>query len=222
MAPDASRNIAGATKDYFTIALGYTVLDIIIILWIPYVHLASTIFYTISFKNRYKEINQVCLEMTKIKAFLGDCLMEMNFYENKSNTRISLRLFVIAVLVSLVTLLLYGFSIYLTMETIGSAFYLTRTQMWMLVINNAIQSVCWIYPFMSISADLMACHILEEMGNIYLYWNNVLTMDLKKQSMTQGSSDHQVMIDGGQNSRSDTLISCMYLILVMISVRYCI
>ena len=217
MAPDASRNVVGATQDYFTIALGYTALDIIIILWIPYVHLASTIFYTISFKNRTKEINQVCLEIIKVKTFLGDCFMEMNSKENKSNTRISLRLVVLAVLVALVTLLLYGFSIYLTMGAIESAFYITRTQMWILVINNAIQSVCWIYPFMSISADLMTCHILEDMGNIYLNWNNVLKIDLKKQDTAQTSLDHHFMLDEVDNSRSDRLISCGYFIILIMS-----
>lgn len=211
---DASRNVVKATQEYLTIALGYTALDIFIILWIPYVHLASTIFYTISFKNRTKDISQVCLEMTKVKTFLGNCLIETNSKENKSSTRISLRLVVLAVLVALMTILLYRSSIYLTMGTIGSAWYMTRAQMWILVINNAIQSVCWIYPFMSISADLMTCHILEDMGKIYLNWNKVLKMDLKKQDMAQTSLDHHFMLNEGDNSRSERLISWIYLIII--------
>ena len=90
------------------------------------------------------------------------------------------------------------------MDKVGSIFYLTETQMWILIINDTIQSFCWTYPFMSISADLMTCHVIEEMGNIYWNWNNVLEMDLKKRDVETTSLDKHFMLNGGENSRLGT------------------
>ena len=60
---------------------------------------------------------------------------------------------------------------------------------------------------MSISADLMTCHVIEEMGNIYLNWNNILEMDFKKGDVVAASLDKHFMLNGGENSRSDTSFS---------------
>ena len=207
MANNPSKSYIELTTKYFEVSLGYTALDIIIVMWIPWVCLTSATFYMISFKKKAGHISKVCLEMAKTKELLSDLLIEREASHKKSKLKISLRLFFSALMISLVILVLYCCSMYLTItQVMVNELSLTKTQMWILIINDFIPSFCWIYPTIAMSADLVTCHILEEMGDIYLSWNKILAYDLRIPHANKYSVYHLMELKENENSETQRYI----------------
>ena len=195
-------NMFPATKEYFSEALGYTNLDIFIVMWFPWVCLLSTIFYMVSFKKNIGNINQVCLKMTNIKKILSDYFPASMESKIKSKRTTSFGLFISALLASLLTLVLYCASIHSTIHKfLLSIVSLTPIQLWIFTINVIISSCCWIYPTVSMSADLVTCVILEDMGNIFQRWETVLAFDQRIHDQNQFSVGNHT--ESKENKKSE-------------------
>lgn len=202
-ADNPSKNMIEISISYSEVALGYTALDLMIVMWIPIVCLTSATFYLISFKKKTSDINHICLEMTMVKELLSDVLIKTGDSNKKSKMNISLRLFISALIIWPVILVLYCGSMYLTMSTVFvNEVSFAQPQMWLVMINDLISSFCWIYPTIAMSADLVTCHILEEMGDIYLSWNNVLVVDLVVPDTDKYSVHHSVELKDKENSET--------------------
>ena len=185
---------------YITEALGFSILDIVIVMWMPFISSLSTTFYMLSFKNKSKEISQICLKMTNMKEILDEYLASSSLQNTKSKVKISLTLFIAAILFSSVTVTLYCASNYLLIDQVLLKFFpLSRSQVWIMCILMSISAFCWVYPMITLSADMVTCHILEELGYIYLTWNNVLASGQKVNDTVQESSNHYKFLKENEN-----------------------
>ena len=193
-------NFFEVTHEYMTEALGFSILDIIIIMWLPCICSLSTTFYMISFKNKSKEISHICLRMTNMKEILDEYLFSSSLQKIESKMKISLTLFIIAILIPSVTVTFYCISQYLLIDQIlVKSFPVSRSQIWIMSISNGISAFCWVYPMISISADMLTCHILEEMGDIYLTWNNVLEFGHRFNDTVHESPNQNRLLEENDN-----------------------
>ena len=197
---EGNANFFEATQNYITEALGFSILDIVIVMWLPCICSLSTTFYMFSFKNKSKEISQICLKMTNIKDILEEYLASFSLQTIKSKVKISLTLFIIAILFSSVTVTFYCISNYQLINQILVRFFpLSWIQIWLMTISMAISAFCWVYPMISISADMVTCHIMEEMGDIYLTWNNVLAFGQRHNDTVHESPNEFKLIKENEN-----------------------
>ena len=173
-------------------SLGYSMLDTMIVTWIPLVCFTSTVFYMISFKNKAKEISKVCLQMSNVKEALGEVTVKLREPKQYSKMTFSDTMFLSMVLLSLTVLILFIFSMWNSMdEFLSNYLSSSNNQLWLLKLNIVIYSCCWVYPTISMSADILTCHILKEMGDLYQSWNNALAFNNKVCNERELSAENQ-------------------------------
>ena len=189
---DSNKNVFETYITYLAESLGYSMLDTMIVTWIPLVCFTSTAFYMISFKNKAKEISKVCLEMSNVKGAVGELTIKQREPKQKSKMTFSDTMFLSMVLLSLLILILFIFSTCHSMDEFLSKYLSSsNSQLWLLKINIVIYSCCWVYPTISMSADILTCHILEEMGDLYLSWNKTLVLNNKTCDELELSAENQ-------------------------------
>ena len=154
----------------------------------------------ISFKKKCKEISQLCHEMASIKETIHEFSATVEEPKYESRVKIRYIMFIQVVVLSLVIFTLYVFSMCLTLDKL--LLNISSTQLSIAKLNIAISSLCWIYPPISMSADILICNILKEMGDIILTWNKYLTIDYSIHTIIQFSSnDHTLLEDNSRKHR---------------------
>ena len=163
-------------KEYFTRILGFTTLDILVLTSMPYITWISTAFYLNSFKKMAANISHVCKFLTNLNKELHEAVHLQMTYKRNSKLRLSYKLFFFGAFCSILILLTYLTSFYIVMEAVANEYPMSQAQKLTFSVSSIILAFCWIYPSMTMSADFIVCHILEETGDVYLIWNDLLTL----------------------------------------------
>ena len=176
--------------------IGYSLLDICVIYTIPYINMISSTFYLRSFKKMALKFNEICLNLTNLNKELNQSLDLMSIGNKKrSKTRISLKLFRFGIFIAAMILILNGISMYILIYGNLHDFTtspITYVQKHIFFLNNNVSSFCWVYPYITISADLIICEILEHTKEMYIHWNKILK---EYKVRFQLSSDQKLLTD---------------------------
>ena len=188
---DSNKNVFETYITYMAETLGYSMLDTMIVTWIPLVCFTSTTFYMISFQKQAEGISKVCLEMSNVKEAVGELTLKLREPKPKSKMTFSDTMLLSMVSLSLLILILFIFSTFQSMdEFLSNYLSSSNNQLLLLKLNIVIYSCCWVYPTISMSADILTCHILEEMGDLYLGWNKALAFNNKFCNELELSAEH--------------------------------
>ena len=162
-------------KKYFTDFLGFTVLDILVLWSVPYTSMISCTIHLFSFKKIYPSFSDVCGVLTSINKDIYKSSDLVTRNKKKANLNISIKLFILELILALSILTLY--SIILPMVLKDELFMkspLSVVDETIFIISVIIHTLCWCNPPITITADMVVCHMLEEMGETYLAWNTLL------------------------------------------------
>jgi hypothetical protein len=167
-----------AIANFFMQLFGYTALDLVVVMTIPYTIVVSNTFYLRSFKKVALRFSQICLNLTNLSKELNESVDLMSTGKKKrTHMRISLKLFFAGFLITFMVLILWNIVYYMiiqdNLEELTNS-HIADVQKYILMVNILVTSFCWAYPCITISADLIICEILEQTGEIYLHWNTIL------------------------------------------------
>ena len=188
---------------FYTEIFGYTLLDIFVIMTIPYTNIISNTFYLRSFKKVVTRFSQICIDLTNLNKELNESVDKMSTgRKTGTNMRISIKLFLSGFFIALLVIILYCVPSATVIEKNLEEFtnsHITDVEKYIYMVNIIVFTCCWVYPCITISADLIICEILEQTGEMYLHWNKILTnynerfqlsSDQKQQNdMTNAKSD---------------------------------
>ena len=190
---DNSNNLIEITKQYMGKLWGFTVLDILVLMMIPYINLISNTFHLRSFKKTDKSISKICLELTDLNQELEEMLDPSLSMKKRPRIGISLKLFITEFILSFFTMICHCVAVAMMMQEEVITFTNIEKCIWMA--DCVIMTCCWVYPCVTISADLIVCQILEEMGKTYVSWNTILTAHKENILAEQiNSKNHHVRV----------------------------
>ena len=162
-------------KKYFTEFLGFTVLDILVLWSCPYIGFISCTFYLFSFKKIYPSFSEVCGALTNINKDIYESLKQGTENKKRKNLSISTKLFILQLILAISISILHAMMFPMVLkDELFKKSPLSLTDEIFLTLSVIIQLLCWTYPPITISADMVVCHMLEETGETYLAWNTLL------------------------------------------------
>ena len=162
-------------KKYFTDFLGFTVLDILVFWSVPYTSVISCTIYLFSFKNISPGFSDVCSALTSINKDIYQSSDLVAKSKKKSNLNISIKLSILEFILALSILILYAICFPMVLnDEIFTKSPLSIVDETIFIISVIIHTLCWCNPPITITADMVVCHMLEEMGETYLAWNTLL------------------------------------------------
>ena len=167
-------------KEYFITLLGFTMLDIFVIVTIPYITFISTAFYLNSFKKMAENISRVCKVLTNLNKVLHQSVHLQTTYKKNTGLRLSYKLLFFGSFTSILVLIAYCGSLYIVMEDVATEYAMSQAHRWIFFVIAIVLGCCWVYPSMTMSADFIVCHILEETADVYLIWNGLLSLYKRK------------------------------------------
>ena len=169
-------------KQYFK-SVGFTSFDILVAFTLPFVNMLSTFIYFYSFKKHSQSISKICLKLTNINKELNNLFESKNMSSTCISFSRSVRLIssgiIIAVLIQITQLILWLIAI---KDGIFSRILVSDGEKVIATIALLIYNGCWVYPCIAMSADLITCHLLQEIGKAFEKWNHILKIYNKKLS----------------------------------------
>ena len=190
-------NLILGMKKYFTDFLGFTVLDILVFWSVPYTSLISCTIYLFSFKKISSSFSDVCSVLTVInKNMCESSNLELET-KKRHKFNISMKLFILEFILAMSILILYAVCFPMVLkDEIFMKSPLSLVDETIFIISVIIFTLCWVFPPITITADIVVCHMLEEMGETYLAWINLLVMH-ENQLPVKGELDEKT-IDNSQ------------------------
>ena len=187
-------------QQYFK-SVGFTSFDILVAFTLPFVSILSTFLYFYSFRKHAQNISKISLNLTNINKEIS------NLFENQkiSSTCISfsrsVRLIssgiIIAVLIQITELIIWFIAI---QDGVLSTMLPTDAEKVIGTIAFLISNGCWVYPSIAMSADLITCHLLQEIGEAFEKWNTILKIYNKKlYGKNQGINGRNEINDNFEN-----------------------
>ena len=180
MKDNGSDNLFRTIQKQFAKVFGFTKLDVFITGTIQYVTLTSNTIHFVSFKNLAKDLTKICLSLTNLNKDVYD-LSEDNIkvQEKKSWQRsklsISIKLFIFEVSIGCMILASYSGAL---LSALNEGLLLTEhmeyLEQYMFVAVCVTAWVYFVFPTVSMSADLIICEILENAGNTFISWHDIL------------------------------------------------
>ena len=162
-------------KKYFIEFLGFTVLDILVLWSCPFTGVISCTFYLFSFKKIYPSFSEVCGDLTNINKDMYKSLKLGTENKKRKNLSLSTKLFIQQLILAMSISILHVMMFPMVLEDeLFKKSPLSLTDEIFLTMSVIIQLLCWTYPPITISADMVVCHMLEETGGTYLAWNTLL------------------------------------------------
>lgn len=173
-----------AIMKFYRKIFGFTMLDVFVVLTIPYTNILSNTFYLRSFKNAALKFSNICVTLTNLNKELNESLDLISSSEKKMpRMGISLKIFISSSFIASIIILLQCVSMFMMLQgNIQDIIKvpITDGQRYIYFVNLFVCTLCWEYPCITISADLIICEILEKHGEIYLHWNEMLKEYLKR------------------------------------------
>ena len=168
-------NLILGMKKYFTDFLGFTVLDILVFWSVPYTSLISCTIYLFSFKKIFPSFSDVCSVLTVINKNMCDSPNLELETKKRHRFNISMKLFILEFILAMSILMLYAVCFPMVLnDEIFMKSPLSVVDETIFIISVIVHTLCWVFPPITITADIVVCHMLEEMGETYLAWNNLL------------------------------------------------
>ena len=160
--------------EYFTRFLGFTMMDILVINSMPFIAWIATGFYLNSFKNMDSWISDICKNLSKLNKDLHESEILRTTYKRAGGIRLSHKLIIFGSMISVIAFVTYCAALHVVMKAIANEHPMSQAENIRFIFFNVIISYSWIYPVMTMSADLIVCHTLEETSEVYLIWNKML------------------------------------------------
>ena len=160
--------------EYFTRFLGFTMMDILVINSTPLIAWIATGFYLNSFKSMDSWISDICKTLSKLNKELHESEILRSTYKRSGKIRLSNKLIILGFMISIVAFVTYCAGLHVVMKAIANEHPMSQADTMRFIFFNVIISYSWIYPVMTMSADLVVCHTLEETSEVYLIWNKML------------------------------------------------
>ena len=190
-------------KKYFTEFLGFTVLDILAFWSCPYTSVISCSFYLFSFKKICPSFSEVCGVLANINKDMYESLNLGTENKKRQNLNISTKLFIQQLILAMSISILHAMMFPMVFkDELFKKSPLSLTDEIILTMSVIIQLLCWTYPPITATADIVVCHMLEETGETYLAWNTLLEIH-ENQLLEKTDID-----DRNPNDKSDNSESC--------------
>ena len=182
---------------------GFTPLDTVVFMSIPYINLVSSLFYFMSFKKEAARISKVCLCLTDLNKKLYELSDAAVAMPKQSPTKRALKLILLEAcfvgFISISTVL--GWLVMLK-EGVFKHIGTSDVQTSIFLIVFGIGNFPYIYPCVAISADFMVCHLLKEVGETFSSLNTILKKHRCQVEIKQLQSDWT----GNQNENNDVTL----------------
>ena len=183
-------------KDHFSKMGGFTVLDIAVFYSIANILLVSNTFHFFSFKKKSENISDILLSQTDLNKQVYT--LRDQKLTRKMQSKLSFKLVVFETFLASLILIVYIIWVFTALEEgILSDTTTTNGQKIPLLVTCVVMTSCWVYPGVSMSSDIIVCHTLEEMSEIYYEWNAVLRIYMELLGESQVSSSQKE----GQNQQ---------------------
>lgn len=154
--------------------LGFTLLDIFVVIGMPFYNLISSIFYLASFRKEATRISKVCLHLTTLKKELYDLSDKEINKVKQSYSKRSLKLVVFGIFFAGVFWILVVAMFIEIQEGLFNKLLVSNEDRFLYLVGLVIFPGCWIYPSIAISADFIICHLLDEIAETFSKWNSIL------------------------------------------------
>ena len=156
-------------------SFGFTLLDVLVIVTIPYINIISSFFYLLSFKTEASSISKVCLYLTDLNKELYALSDSTLIKWKQSFLTKSLKLVIFAFCIKGIVLIFNIMAFLWALKNdIFSNVLMENDQKLLYPIAVVIHLYCCVYPSIAISADFVTCHILNEVGETFSLWNTLL------------------------------------------------
>ena len=181
MKDNGSDNLLRTIQKQFMKVFGFTKLDVFISGTIQYVTFTSNTIHFVSFKKTANDLTRICLNLTNLNKEVYD-LSEDNIdvQEKKSGQRsklsISIKLFILEFSIGCMILASYSGALLTALkEGMLLTGHLDYLEQYMFVAVCVTSWVYFVFPTVSMSADLVICDILENAGNTFMRWHDILS-----------------------------------------------
>ena len=154
--------------------LGFTLLDISVVIGLPLINLMSSAFYLASFRKEATRISKVCLHLTTLKKELYDMSDKEINQVKQSYSKRSLKLVVFGISFAGVFWILSVAMFIEIQEGLFNKLFVSSEDIFLYLVGLVIFPGCWIYPCIAISADFIICHLLDEIAETFSKWNSIL------------------------------------------------
>lgn len=167
-------NLVEAYKFYFE-SKGFTSFDTVVVNCLPYTNILASLFYLCSFRTEATRIGKICLLLTDVKKKIF-VISERNGISLKYNClSVSIKLVVRGI--GMASLVQMAFAVAYFVSTHDGTLRsesITNVEKCLVSIAFLIYDLCWIYPPMVLSADLLICHLITELSATFWKWNTIL------------------------------------------------
>ena len=168
----------GAAYNYYYRVVGFTAYDSIAVLSAPYTNMLATVFYLIAFKNNVSSINKICLKLTIANRSLHQLITENGISVKWSCLERSLRIVIsgtaITMLIHVTQAVLFSISAdFIHADT-------STSEKCLIYFAFMIYNICWVYPCITMSADFITCHLMNEAKDAFEIWNKIFKHLCKK------------------------------------------
>ena len=181
MKDNGSDNLLRTIQKQFMKVFGFTKLDVFISGTIQYVTFTSNTIHFVSFKNTANDLTRICLNLTNLNKDVYD-LSEDNIkiQEKKSGQRskiyISIKLFIFEFSIGCMILASYSGALLTALkEGMLLTGHLDYVEQYMFVAVCVTSWVYFVFPTVSMSADLIICELLENTGKTFMRWRDILS-----------------------------------------------
>ena len=180
-----SDNPFAAIEEYFK-SIGFTRLDIFVFMSMPQINLVSSFLYLASFKKEATRISKVCVSLTDLNKTLWDLSDKTVIRVKQFRLKRSLKLVIFGICISIVIMTSFGVTMFIVMQTeIFSKLSMSNVQTCLYLIDFVIYVYCATYPCITISADFIICHLVNEIGELFSKWNDILKLYIDQRAGTQ-------------------------------------
>lgn len=178
-------------------ATGLSALDLVIMVSMPFVNQIWATLYLVSFKKNAKDISKVCLYGTNINKELHSELAKINLIVNPSNHKKSTTLFVVGCII--VTIASASGAIFWLL-IVSKYDRILDAEIIAFCISSVIFNFCSNYPSIAVSADLLVCHLLCEVGHSFEKWRAIM----KPMKYSAGQKKYNELEDESSNRQHTT------------------
>ena len=181
MKDNGSNNLFRTIQKQFTNVFGFTKLDVFITGTMQYVTLTSNTIHFVSFKKSANDLTRICLNLTNLNKDVCDLSednLEVQAKKSWHQTKlsISIKLFIFEFAIGCMILASYSGALLSALEEgLLLPDHLDHLEQYMFVAVCVTALLYFVFPTVSMSADLVICEILENTEKIFLRWHDILS-----------------------------------------------
>ena len=182
MKDNGSNNLFRAIQKQFAKVFGFTKLDVFITGTMQYVTLTSNTIHFVSFKKSANDLTRICLNLTNLDKDVCDLSEDNIKVQSRKSWQqtklpISIKLFIFEFAIGCMILASYSGALLSALEEgLLLTDHLDYLEQYIFVAACVTALLYFVFPTVSMSADLIICEILENTEKTFLRWHDILSV----------------------------------------------